>query len=53
MTRKENIVWGLIMLILLYLTATITFSTYEARIEEVYENPVCRDQFGHRIECDE
>ena len=52
MTRKENIVWGLIMLALLYLTASITFSAYDAQIEEIYE-PVCRNQWGHRIECDE
>ena len=50
MNRKENIVWGLIMLGLLYLTASITFSAYDAQIEEIYE-PVCRNQFGHRVEC--
>ena len=44
----------LIILAIVALTILTAWSIITAvQAQQPYENPVCRNEFGHRIECDE
>ena len=53
--EMDNLVADVVALIICILAISTFFIVYTAGayVEEPYENPVCRDEFGHRMDCDE